>query len=173
MARMRAHVRGAGGAITHRLRFVRTPKFEANSAAGRPVRAVQVGGPLGSYLPAAMLDLPMDYEAFAPLAQVMLSYDPGGSVQGFDDARSGLRVTPVESAELPAQLDLDHDSRHGHASITSRTRPFGSGTRNWNSKFGESASGEASMARTRSRSSGQTAVGSSSGSPSRASTATR
>ncbi|HNP58323.1 MAG TPA: amino acid adenylation domain-containing protein [Gordonia sp. (in: high G+C Gram-positive bacteria)] len=49
---------------------------------------------------------PARSEAFAPLAQVMLSYDPGGSVQGFDDARSGLRVTPVESAELPAQLDL-------------------------------------------------------------------
>ena len=30
-----------------------------------PVRAVQVGGPLGAYLPAAQLDLPMDYEAFA------------------------------------------------------------------------------------------------------------
>ena len=37
---------------------------------------------------------PARSEAFAPLAQVMLSYDPGGSVQGFDDARSGLRVTP-------------------------------------------------------------------------------
>ena len=32
---------------------------------GRPVRAVQVGGPLGAYLPPSMFDLPFDYEAFA------------------------------------------------------------------------------------------------------------
>jgi formate dehydrogenase iron-sulfur subunit len=32
---------------------------------GRPVRAVQVGGPLGSYFPRALFDTPFDYEAFA------------------------------------------------------------------------------------------------------------
>ncbi len=32
---------------------------------GRPVRAVQVGGPLGAYFPPAMFDTPFDYEAFA------------------------------------------------------------------------------------------------------------
>jgi len=32
---------------------------------GRPVRAVQVGGPLGAYFPPALFDLPFDYEAFA------------------------------------------------------------------------------------------------------------
>jgi formate dehydrogenase iron-sulfur subunit len=32
---------------------------------GRPVRAVQVGGPLGAYFPRALFDTPMDYEAFA------------------------------------------------------------------------------------------------------------
>ena len=32
---------------------------------GRPVRAVQVGGPLGAYFPPSMFDLPFDYEAFA------------------------------------------------------------------------------------------------------------
>ncbi len=31
---------------------------------GRPFRAVQVGGPLGAYFPEALLDTPMDYEAF-------------------------------------------------------------------------------------------------------------
>jgi len=31
---------------------------------GRPVRAAQVGGPLGSYFPRALFDTPMDYEAF-------------------------------------------------------------------------------------------------------------
>ena len=32
---------------------------------GRPVRAVQVGGPLGAYLPQSLLDLKMDYETMA------------------------------------------------------------------------------------------------------------
>ena len=31
---------------------------------GRPVRAVQVGGPLGAYFPCALFDTPFDYEAF-------------------------------------------------------------------------------------------------------------
>jgi formate dehydrogenase iron-sulfur subunit len=34
------------------------------TASGRPVRAVQVGGPLGAYFPPSMFDLPFDYEAF-------------------------------------------------------------------------------------------------------------
>jgi formate dehydrogenase iron-sulfur subunit len=32
---------------------------------GRPIRAVQVGGPLGAYIPAHKLGVPMDYEAMA------------------------------------------------------------------------------------------------------------
>ena len=35
------------------------------TASGRPVRAVQVGGPLGAYFPRALFDTPFDYEAFA------------------------------------------------------------------------------------------------------------
>jgi formate dehydrogenase iron-sulfur subunit len=35
------------------------------TATGRPVRAVQVGGPLGAYFPRALFDTPFDYEAFA------------------------------------------------------------------------------------------------------------
>ena len=35
------------------------------AASGRPVRAVQVGGPLGAYFPRALFDTPFDYEAFA------------------------------------------------------------------------------------------------------------
>ena len=48
---------------------------------GRPVRAVQVGGPLGAYLPASMLELPMEYEAFAA-AGAMLGH---GGIVVFDD----------------------------------------------------------------------------------------
>jgi formate dehydrogenase iron-sulfur subunit len=35
------------------------------TASGRPVRAVQCGGPLGAYFPPAFFDTPFDYEAFA------------------------------------------------------------------------------------------------------------
>ena len=35
------------------------------TATGRPVRAVQVGGPLGAYFPREFFDTPFDYEAFA------------------------------------------------------------------------------------------------------------
>ena len=38
--------------------------YGGGTRSGRPVRAVQVGGPLGAYLPRAKFDLPMDYEAF-------------------------------------------------------------------------------------------------------------
>ncbi|MGW1681567.1 formate dehydrogenase beta subunit [Saccharopolyspora sp. NPDC002376] len=48
---------------------------------GRPVRAVQVGGPLGSYIPGTQLDLPTDYEAFAA-ADAMLGH---GGLVVFDD----------------------------------------------------------------------------------------
>ena len=39
--------------------------FGGGTLSGRPVRAVQVGGPLGAYFPEHMLDLPLDYEALA------------------------------------------------------------------------------------------------------------
>jgi formate dehydrogenase iron-sulfur subunit len=35
------------------------------TASGRPVKAVQVGGPLGAYFPRDLFDTPFDYEAFA------------------------------------------------------------------------------------------------------------
>jgi formate dehydrogenase iron-sulfur subunit len=45
------------------------------------VRAVQVGGPLGAYVPVSQLDLPMDYEAFAA-AGAMVGH---GGLVVFDD----------------------------------------------------------------------------------------
>ena len=41
-------------------------EFGGGTISGRPVRAVQVGGPLGAYLPPELFDLKPDYEAFAP-----------------------------------------------------------------------------------------------------------
>jgi formate dehydrogenase iron-sulfur subunit len=39
--------------------------FGGGTLSGRPVRAVQIGGPLGAYLPADQLDVPMGYETLA------------------------------------------------------------------------------------------------------------
>ncbi|MBN8943131.1 MAG: NADH-quinone oxidoreductase subunit NuoF [Rhizobiales bacterium] len=39
--------------------------FGGGTRSGRPLKAVQVGGPLGAYLPDNLLDTPMDYEALA------------------------------------------------------------------------------------------------------------
>jgi formate dehydrogenase iron-sulfur subunit len=52
------------------------------TASGRPVRAVQVGGPLGAYLPASALDVAFDYEALAQ-AGGLLGH---GGVVVFDDS---------------------------------------------------------------------------------------
>ena len=56
-------------------------RFGGGTASGRPIRAVQVGGPLGAYLPPARFDLPLDYEAFAA-AGAMLGH---GGIVVFDD----------------------------------------------------------------------------------------
>ncbi|WP_427891840.1 formate dehydrogenase beta subunit [Kribbella sp. GL6] len=55
--------------------------YGGGTRTGRPVRAVQVGGPLGTYLPADRLDIPTDYEAFAA-AGAMLGH---GGIVVFDD----------------------------------------------------------------------------------------
>jgi formate dehydrogenase iron-sulfur subunit len=74
--------------------------FGGGTATGRPIRAVQVGGPLGSYLPVAQLDLPMDYETFAAN---MAMVGHGGLVV-FDDtvdmaqqARFAMEFCAIES----------------------------------------------------------------------------
>ena len=55
--------------------------YGGGTRSGRPVRAVQVGGPLGAYLPRSRFDLPMDYEAFAA-AGAMVGH---GGVVVFDE----------------------------------------------------------------------------------------
>ncbi|HEX8955419.1 MAG TPA: formate dehydrogenase, partial [Burkholderiaceae bacterium] len=45
--------------------------FGGGTASGRPIKAVQVGGPLGAYLPESQWDTPLDYEAFAALWAVL------------------------------------------------------------------------------------------------------
>ena len=63
-------------------------EYGGGTRSGRPLRAVQVGGPLGSYVPADQLDLPMDYEAFAA-AGAMVGH---GGIVVFDDAVDMARM---------------------------------------------------------------------------------
>jgi len=56
-------------------------QYAGGTYSGRPIRAIQVGGPLGAYLPESQWDLPLDYEAFAA-AGAMLGH---GGVVVFDD----------------------------------------------------------------------------------------
>jgi formate dehydrogenase iron-sulfur subunit len=56
--------------------------FGQGSLSGRPVKAIQVGGPLGAYLPAHQWDTPLEYEAFAAVG-AMLGH---GGVVVFDDS---------------------------------------------------------------------------------------
>jgi formate dehydrogenase iron-sulfur subunit len=74
--------------------------FGAGTASGLPIRAIQVGGPLGAYFPAELLDTPLDYEEFAK-AGGMLGH---GGVVVFDDtvdmakqARFAMEFCSVES----------------------------------------------------------------------------
>jgi len=45
--------------------------FGGGTASGRPIRAVQVGGPLGAYVHESQFDTPLDYEAFAAISAVL------------------------------------------------------------------------------------------------------
>jgi len=74
--------------------------FGGGTASGRPIRAIQVGGPLGAYLPASQWDTPLDYEAFSAVG-AMLGH---GGVVVFDDsvdmleqARFAMEFCAVES----------------------------------------------------------------------------
>ncbi len=55
--------------------------YGGGSASGRPIRAVQVGGPLGAYVPESQFDTPIDYEAFIEIGALL----GHGGVVAFDD----------------------------------------------------------------------------------------
>jgi len=74
--------------------------FGGGTASGRPARAIQVGGPLGTYLPESQWDVALDYEALAEIGG-MLGH---GGVVVFDDtvdmaqqARFAMEFCAVES----------------------------------------------------------------------------
>jgi formate dehydrogenase iron-sulfur subunit len=75
-------------------------EYGGGTATGRPLRAVQVGGPLGAYFPASLLDLPLDYESFAA-QKGMVGH---GGIVVFDDsvdlarqARFAMEFCAIES----------------------------------------------------------------------------
>jgi formate dehydrogenase iron-sulfur subunit len=75
-------------------------EYGGGTASGRPVRAVQVGGPLGAYFPESMLDLPLDYEAIAARGGLV----GHGGIVVFDDtvdlarqARYAMEFCAIES----------------------------------------------------------------------------
>lgn len=70
-------VEKAFGLSLHELLY----EFGGGSKSGRPIRTVQVGGPLGAYVPTEQFHLPLDYEAFAQ-AEAMIGH---GGVVVFDD----------------------------------------------------------------------------------------
>ena len=74
--------------------------YGGGTATGRPLRAVQVGGPLGAYFPESLLDTPLDYEAMAA-QKGMLGH---GGIVVFDDsvdmaqqARFAMEFCAIES----------------------------------------------------------------------------
>ena len=74
--------------------------FGGGTASGRPVRAIQVGGPLGAYVPASQFDTPLDYEAYVGIS-AMIGH---GGIVAFDDtvdmakmARYAMEFCAIES----------------------------------------------------------------------------
>jgi formate dehydrogenase iron-sulfur subunit len=45
--------------------------YGGGTASGRPIKAIQVGGPLGAYVPESQWDVPLDYEAYAAIGAVL------------------------------------------------------------------------------------------------------
>ena len=74
--------------------------FGGGTRSGKPIRAVQVGGPLGAYLPESQFDTPLDYEAFLALGGTL----GHGGIVVFDEtvdmakqARYAMEFCAVES----------------------------------------------------------------------------
>ncbi len=74
--------------------------YGGGSASGRPIRAVQIGGPLGAYVPESQFDTPLDYESYMAIG-AMIGH---GGIVAFDDsvdmaqmARYAMEFCAIES----------------------------------------------------------------------------
>jgi len=63
-------------------------EYGGGSASGRPLRAVQVGGPLGAYVPASQFDTLVDYEALGSIGALL----GHGGIVAFDDTVDMARM---------------------------------------------------------------------------------
>jgi formate dehydrogenase iron-sulfur subunit len=61
--------------------------FGGGTRSGKSIRAVQVGGPLGAYLPESQFDTPLDYEAFLQIGGTL----GHGGIVVFDDSVNMLK----------------------------------------------------------------------------------
>ena len=84
------------GVTVHELLY----DFGGGAASGRPIRAVQVGGPLGAYLPESRFDTVADYESLAKVGGLL----GHGGLVAFDDtvdmakmARYAMEFCAIES----------------------------------------------------------------------------
>ena len=74
--------------------------FGGGSRSGRPIRAVQVGGPLGPYVPESRWDVPIDYEAYAAVGATVghggiVAHDDSVNLAGL--ARYAFEFCALES----------------------------------------------------------------------------
>ncbi|HXY75567.1 MAG TPA: NADH-quinone oxidoreductase subunit NuoF [Steroidobacteraceae bacterium] len=74
--------------------------YGGGTASGRPIRTVQVGGPLGAYIPPAQFDVAIDYEALSGIGALL----GHGGIVVFDDsvdmarmARYAMEFCAIES----------------------------------------------------------------------------
>ena len=74
--------------------------YGQGTASGRPIRAIQVGGPLGAYIPASQFDTAVDYEALSDIGALL----GHGGIVVFDDtvdmakmARYAMEFCAIES----------------------------------------------------------------------------
>ena len=100
--------------------------FGGGTRSGRPLRAVQVGGPLGAYFPDKLLDTSLDYEAMAAV-KGMLGH---GGIVVFDDTRGhgragALRHGVLRGGKLRQMHALPHrlDARRRDRRQDHRRRP--------------------------------------------------
>ena len=70
---------------------------------GKPIKAVQVGGPLGAYLPESQFDTPLDYEKFSEIWAVL----GHGGIVAFDDTDvvSHTQFMQLDHRPLHEQLE--------------------------------------------------------------------
>jgi formate dehydrogenase iron-sulfur subunit len=74
--------------------------YGGGTASGRPVKAIQVGGPLGAYVPESKWDVPFDYEAYAAFGGTVghggiVVHDDTASLAGL--ARYAMEFCALES----------------------------------------------------------------------------